>query len=413
LADIGSTIVLRITENKRKRGAAEPVELVATCSCLLDRDNTLPDNPRLDNFFHSPATFARNAGRTTPSRMHVKPLLVRCWRESSVLLRQPSESIRNLMTFSCFNLSPRPTPRSFAVLFGVIVAASLGAAEMTYMGPLAAGKLEAPPKQESSGLAMSRHAADILWTHDDSGGAPVLYAIDKTGKKRGSVRVSGVKNEDWEDLASFQKDGKAWLLIADTGDNDAERDTVRLHLIEEPAVSRLNPAKDVEVTPAYSLRIRYEDGARDCESVAVDVMEGAVYLLTKRDSPARLYRVALAASREKQVTAKFLGTVPELAGNSPIDSLFKHVAGKRAAWPTGFDITADGRTAVVLTYAGPVVFARAGNETWTDAFKREPTRLLFHGLPQAEGVCFSSDARSIYVVSETTPAMVRYDREER
>ena len=306
----------------------------------------------------------------------------------------------------------RPARFSGGIL-AALLAVSLGAADASYMGPLAAGTLQAPPRQESSGLAPSRHSPEILWTHDDSGGAPVLYAVDTNGRNRGSLRVTGVKNDDWEDLASFQRDGKSWLLIADTGDNDARRETIRLHVVEEPAPSRLNPANDIEVTPAYSLRIRYEDGPRDCEAVAVDAIEGAVYLLSKRDSPARLYRVPFGASREKHVIAKFLGPVPELAGSSPIDSLFKHVAGKRAAWPTGFAITSDGRTAVVLTYAGPVIFARTGKESWPEAFKREPTRLLFHGLPQAEGICFSSDGRSIYVVSESTQAMVRYDREER
>jgi hypothetical protein len=96
-----------------------------------------------------------------------------------------------------------------------------------------------------------------------------------------------------------------------------------------------------------------------------------------------------------------------------MDSLFKHVAGKRAAWPTAFDITADGRMAVILTYAGPVVFARSGNGGWPEVLAGEPTRLLFHGLPQAEGICFSQDGAAIYVVSETTNAMVRYDRDER
>jgi hypothetical protein len=302
--------------------------------------------------------------------------------------------------------------RVFAITIGLLAAAGSAHAEVYFAGPLAAGSLQAPPKQESSGLAMSRQAADILWTHDDSGGAPVLYAIDTTGRKRGSLRISGVKNEDWEDLASFQSGGKPWLLIADTGDNDAERGTVQLHIVEEPLPSRLNPTAELKVEPAYTLRIRYEDGPRDCESVAVDANEGAVYLLTKRDGPPRLYRVPLGASREKHVIAKRMGPVPDLAGSAPIDSLFKHVAGKRAAWPTSFDISADGRTAVVLTYAGPVVFSREGKEAWAVALKREPTRLLFHGLPQAEGVCFTTDGRSIYVVSESTPAFVRYDREE-
>jgi hypothetical protein len=300
--------------------------------------------------------------------------------------------------------------------FIVLVASLLGplivaAAESPFIGPHPAGTMEAPPKQESSGLAISRRAADIAWTHDDSGGAPVLYAVDTRGRKRGSLRVLGVKNEDWEDLASFERDGKSWLLIADAGDNDAERNTVRLHVIEEPAVLRLNPASDITAPPAYTLRVRYEDGPRDCEGVAVDPAEGAIYLLTKRDAPPRLYRVPLGASREKHVIARFVGPIPNLAGNSPVDSLFKRVAGKRASWPTAFDMTADGRTAVVLTYAGPVVFARQGNEAWPETFKREPARLLFHGLPQAEGVCFSRDARTLYVTSESTTAVVRYDRE--
>ena len=188
--------------------------------------------------------------------------------------------------------------------------------------------------------------------------------------------------------------------------------TVRLHVVEEPAVAQLNSAREVEAAPAYSLRFRYEDGSRDCESVAVDPVEGVVYLLTKRDTPARLYRVPLGATGEKQIVAKFLGTVPKLAGSSPIDSLFKHVAGKRAAWPTSFDLSTDGRTAVILTYAGPVVFVREGKATWPDTLKNEPVHLLFHGLPQAEGACFSSDGRSIYIVSETTTAIVRYDREK-
>jgi hypothetical protein len=310
------------------------------------------------------------------------------------------------------------TPFACTLRLGLLLAAgsaiaSAAAGEPSFLGPLSAGTLQAPPKQESSGLAVSRQSPDILWTHDDSGGAPVLYAVDTSGRLRGSVRVTGVKNEDWEDVASFQRDGKAWLLIADTGDNDAERDTVRLHVIEEPATSRLNPSSETQVTPAYSLRIRYEDGSRDCESVAVDATEGAAYLLTKRDAPPRLYRVPLGPSKEKQVVARRLGTVPELSGNTPIDSLFKHVAGKRAAWPTGFDVTGDGSAAVVLTYAGPVVFSRRGKEPWSETLKRAPVRLLFHGLPQAEGVCFSSDGRAIYVVSETSTTLVRYDREDR
>ena len=281
--------------------------------------------------------------------------------------------------------------------------------EAPYAGPLAAGTLELPAKHESSGLAVSRRMPDILWTHNDSGGAPVLFALDTAGRKRGTLRITGVKNEDWEDIASFQRDGKAWLLIADTGDNDAERKSVWLHVIEEPEASRLSPGGELSVAPAYSLRLRYEDGPRDCESVTVDPTEGAVYLLTKRDEPPRLYRVPLARAAG-DVVAKFVGPVGELEGTTVIDTVFKRVAGKRAAWPTGLEFAADGRAAVVLTYAGPAVFERRGTEPWSDTLRRTPARLLFHGLPQAEGVCFSSDGHAIYVISESAPNLVRYDR---
>jgi hypothetical protein len=310
--------------------------------------------------------------------------------------------------------SPRLHRAACATLVALALATAVPFAQPAFNGPFSVTTaLQAPPRQEASGLAISRRTDDLFWMHDDSKGTPVLYAVDRSGTRRGALRISGTRNEDWEDLASFERDGKAWLLIADTGDNDAKRGTVNLHVVEEPPAAQLNPARDTELAPAYTIRLCYENGPRDCESVAVDAREGMVYLLTKRDDPSQLHRVPLARPTEKTVTARRVGSVTELAGNSPIESLFKHVAGKRAAWPTAMDISADGRAAVVLTYAMPVVFVRQGNEAWADTFKREPVRLLFHGLPQAEGVCFSRDGASIYVASESTATLVRYDREAR
>ena len=58
-------------------------------------------------------------------------------------------------------------------------------------------------------IRASRRAPDILWTHDDSGGAPILYAVDTTGRKRGALYLKGASCEDWEDVASFERAGKA------------------------------------------------------------------------------------------------------------------------------------------------------------------------------------------------------------
>jgi hypothetical protein len=54
---------------------------------------------------------------------------------------------------------------------------------------------------ESSGVAASRTHAGILWTHNDSGDGPNLYATDLHGTDRGAVRVPGAAAVDWEDIA--------------------------------------------------------------------------------------------------------------------------------------------------------------------------------------------------------------------
>ncbi len=277
-----------------------------------------------------------------------------------------------------------------------------------WTGPVIAGQMEAPPNREASGLAASRASPGVFWTHDDSGGAAELYAIDAQGKLRGTVRLAGVDNTDWEDVAAFRLNGRAWLLVADVGDNDAKRSHVRLHLVAEPASAELRPNANLTLRPEYSLRVRYEDGTRDCEAVAVDPVGGQIYLLSKRDEPARLYRLPLGRA-EGVVTAHRVATVPKLEGATEVDFFLKGLLGRKLNWPTAMDFRADGRAALVLTYGAALVFERRGSEEWSQSLQRDPIRLPFHGLRQAEGACFSADGRSIVIVSEGTTELVRYD----
>lgn len=310
------------------------------------------------------------------------------------------------------SILPSPFLRRFALSLA-LVAAPLGAAaaDLVFKGPFAEGTLEAPPRHEASGLAASHRSPDLLWTHDDSDGEPVVYAIDTAGHKRGALRITGVKNEDWEDIAAFERDGRAWLLIGDVGDNAAKRSSLRLHLVAEPDPKLLKPDAELSAAPEYTIRFQFEDGARDCESVAVDAAEGAIYLLSKRDSPPRLYRLPLARPTVKIALAKYLGTATHLAGEPANDGLIKRLVGKKFSWPTAMDISADGRLAAVLTYGEPLVYVRQGSEPWVETFKREPMRLMFPGLPQAEAICFSRDGRTLYVASEGITPLVRYTRD--
>lgn len=276
--------------------------------------------------------------------------------------------------------------------------------------PSVAGTLEAPPNDEASGLAASRRTPGLLWTHDDSGGQPEIYAVETGGRLRGVLRLEGIKAEDWEDLASAEFDGKAWLIVADTGDNYAKRGHTWIHLVAEPAADQLSPSRPVSERPAASLKVTYPDGPRDCESLAVDTRERAIYLLSKRDPVPRLYRVDIPNPlRGATLTARFLGEVGRLPQPTAAQKLVRGYLGEHRAWPTAMDFSADGSAAVVLTYGYVLLFPRKEGESWAATLAREPVILPPHNLTQAEAICFSADGRGVYVASEKTRNLLRYE----
>ena len=268
-----------------------------------------------------------------------------------------------------------------------------------------------PRNREASGLAASRRSDGLLWTHNDSGGEPVLFALNADGSLRGMVRVAGVENTDWEDLASCELDGQPLLVIADTGDNFSVRSHPVVHFVVEPEPASLTPNRELALRPAWSVNFIYEDGARDCEAMAVDVKERAIYLLTKRDAVPRLYRLALKpASLAQPAVARFAGTVPQLPQAANWKKILQAPNYAFYGWPTAMDFSPDGSLAAVLTYGETLLFPRAPGETWATALARAPVRLAVHGLPQAEAACFSRDGGEIFVASEKTPRLLRYVR---
>lgn len=281
-----------------------------------------------------------------------------------------------------------------------------------WYGPTNAGTIEEPLINESSGLASSLRAADVYWTNNDSGGEPVLYAIDGTGRYLGSVRVAGAVNFDWEDCASFTLNGKAYLLAADVGDNYAKRDDCILYIIEEPDPAKLDPAHELTASPVWQIPVAYPGGPRDCENVAVDPVEGSIYLVSKRTKPPVVYRLPLMPSGDTVTPlAELVGDLNGIPQPTGALAMLETTQGKYRASPCSFDIASDQRTAVVLTYGEVYIYEREPGETWGDAFARGGVQLSAHNLPQAEGVCFTTDNQTVLVSTEGTPApLLRYTR---
>ncbi len=278
-----------------------------------------------------------------------------------------------------------------------------------YSEIVVAGNIQNDRITEASGLARSNHRNDILWTMND-GGPPVLYAVGTDGSDYGSLTLRNARNVDWEDLAAFEFDSKPYLLIADTGDNEAKRPFGTIYIVEEPQMSR---GQHIEAEPAWQIRFSYPDGPLDCESVAVDLSGERILLLSKRTIPATLYDLPLRPNSNDVIRARRITDLSTLPQPGKQD-IARALPDNNWHWqPAAMDLSADARTAAILTYKGVYLFVRRPGEIWTDAFARQAAFLDLAGNREAEAVTLSKDGKSIFVTLEGRGAAIfRFDREQ-
>jgi len=277
--------------------------------------------------------------------------------------------------------------------------------------PKPVGHITHPAATETSGIAASHRIKDLLWIHNDSLGQPILYAVGTDGHLRGSVRVTGLKNIDWEDIASFELDGQSWLLIADTGDNAGTRKNCALYVIAEPDITATPAGQELTAAVAWKIPVIYPDGPHDCEAVAVDAREQTVFLLTKRTTPPSLYSLPLRAPATGQSTTATLVTrLRDIPQPNSRQKVLPTPTGRYRAYVTAMDIAPDRLSAAVLTYGNVLLYPRRPGEAWSLVLSRTPEVLAPHELPQAEALCFSPDSTSLFVTGERkNPLLLRYD----
>lgn len=271
-----------------------------------------------------------------------------------------------------------------------------------WSSPEVAGLVTHRAMDEISGMAVSRSHPGLYWAINDGGNSAELHLMDERGQHRGSVAVDGARNVDWEDLSSFELDGRHYLLISDTGDNGGIRQDLALHVIEEP--------KDLSVPAkvAWSVSFRWPDGPRDCEAAAVDVARGEVLLVSKKRVPAELFRVPLARGSQVQ-TAELIGTLAGIEQPDGSDLRRSPTYGRYRAQITGADLSPNGRVLAVLNYRSIHFVTREAGGDWAPALARHLPHLDLPWMPQAEAIAFSLDGTSLTIASEQLPSpLVRY-----
>lgn len=140
---------------------------------------------------------------------------------------------------------------------------------------------------ETSGLF---GISDTLWSHNDSGNDPYLFAIDRKGHIIQSVLTSGMASDDWEDATSSEKH----IFIGDIGNNRGKKDTLRINRIQTGLLTSAQGKAEI-ISFSYSDSLRkvneYKRGNFDCE--AMIYFNKSLILFSKNHHPGftMVYRV--------------------------------------------------------------------------------------------------------------------------
>jgi len=224
-----------------------------------------------------------------------------------------------------------------------------------------------PRITESSGLAASVRHPGMLYTHNDSGDAPRVFAIGPDGRVRATLTLRGAQARDWEAIAvGRDAAGQPALLLGDIGDNlHGAWPSVSVYRVTEPAVLR-----DATLA-ATRYRFRYADGARDAEALLVDPRTNRLYVASKEATGGGLYRAPAVLRSDRVNVLRRVASLP----------------------PTVTDgaFSPDGRTFVVRDYVEAHAYSAAGKP------------IAAFDLPlqvQGESITYTRDGTHVLVGSE-------------
>jgi hypothetical protein len=134
-----------------------------------------------------------------------------------------------------------------------------------------------PRLSESSALAVSPRDPDLLYTVNDSGHAPVVFVVDRSGgadsQVVGTTSLAGLDSPDLDPEAIAVAGDVLW--VADIGDNGADRTDIALYAL--PAPGRGTATVRPEHYP-----LAYPEGLRDdAEALVADPASARMWVVTK------------------------------------------------------------------------------------------------------------------------------------
>jgi hypothetical protein len=234
------------------------------------------------------------------------------------------------------------------------------------------------PIPEASGIADSKTIDDHLWVIEDSGNPARLFLLKHEGFVTDSINITGATNRDWEDVAIAKgpEDGQSYLYIADIGDNNLAYSSYTIYRMPEPKVLH------TDVTVFDKIEFTYPDGPHDAEAFMVDDKTKDIFIITKRDATAKVYRIPYPQDAQNMNQAQFVGDLPFLGIVSAT-------------------LSNSGREVILKTYTALYYYNRTAMEGLDVTLAKSPSDTLAYQLEsQGEAVAIANDNSGFFTLSE-------------
>ncbi|MFZ0324346.1 MAG: hypothetical protein WAN48_09475 [Actinomycetes bacterium] len=267
---------------------------------------------------------------------------------------------------------PRPTLLGAALVLSSVSSLWLAPAAAASDGParLPASReyvVADPTLDEISGMVASQLHDGVSYVVEDSKNGPHVYAIGPDGQTVATFTLNGAVNVDWEAMAPGTDDhGNPVLWIGDIGDNDSQRDSIRLYRVDEPVdlVDGSLGWTKVDLT--------YPDRAHNAEALLSDPKTGQLFVVTKEALGAGVYAAPVDLARGNTYQLTRIADAPMFV--------------------TDGAISPDGSLTVLRTYGDAVfVDGPAGPEL---------AHFMLPPQPQGETLAFTPDGSALLVGSE-------------
>ena len=230
---------------------------------------------------------------------------------------------------------------------------------------------------KASGIADSKNNTGYLWVQQDSGnpGELTLLSYKELVQKR--IFLKGAVNRDWEDMVigTGPLAGENYIYLAETGNNNG--------IYPDYAIYRfIDPSQSADtVFLMDKITFQYPDGSHDAEAILLDNETKDIYIITKRDSLSKIYKLPYPQSISFSNLAIYSGMMT--------------VSGITSACSSP-----DGKELLVKNYTNVFYWKRNTGESIPAALQRNPLIIGYAAEPQGEAICFKNDNTAFYTFSE-------------